>query len=345
MSLVVPKILAKDINPHSGMLTHGSPYAHKTLKGLFRTNVNEFYVSQQLYSMISNSQFVADTIGGYIHRDDWDDQRGGKAVASRSINAEMYQNQVEPEHERLASLFSHHKRFIHELVPELMEEYEIPYDDDWANYNTIQQLDILNRKFLKETGKSIIQNPDMIDPDLEFINPETGAFDDEEYAFGPDSYADGVWRPEKLFTNSRRNRDNPYWSELKIEYSNAPEARGPGNKYKYMADKYDERNIYDDETGISARYAGVGSSHSKRIEPMSARKNARKREYSRGGQFPHWQVTVQHRPYEWDNSEALREGGRSGRRVNPGRLQYDMSTLTNRSSVEKRSVPFRKDYY
>ena len=200
----------------------------------------------------------------------------------------------------------------------------------------------------------------------ENMNEETGELEDAEYSYSAASYADGVWRPEHLFTQSQRNRENPYWSLNRTEFSDSPNARGPGNKWKRVGDYKDERNLYDaDNYSNSAEEAyeklydnltpddiykqdlmaehGYMDYEEMENTHVPVRPPNRKSRFSQGAQIPFWQSTVNTRHYERDPN-GLREGGRSDRRVQSA-AGYDMRTLTNRSSVEKTKIPYDKHYY
>jgi hypothetical protein len=372
------------------------------------------YLTTYLAGLVAQPQFIADNTGGFISRNEWADQRGGGAVAIRGVEPELYRNEVEPQHEQLARQLGKHTDLLRNHVPELVQAYPIPYAEDWVNSNPVQQLHYLNKKFLLETGRSIVQNPEILVAGFEDINTETGEDESNiEYAYSARSYADGVWRPEHLFVNSQRNRENPEWALLRQEFSNNPNARGPGNRYKVVADGKDVRGIYDhrmhDEPGHpNPTYQPAfhnlpdyeneedQAAYDRRFENMSTRemmnydvmaehglglkpealhlafeddvediesimrervrdaesgrtpadrpRARRKDKFSRGGQIPFWQTTVHTRHYERDNDEGLKEGGISDRRTQRTR-GYDMSTLTNRSSTQKRDVPLNKSYF
>ena len=58
MVLMIPKELKKDINSHSGYLTYSSTYGDKTFKYLFLSNINENFLSNQVYRLLINPTYI-----------------------------------------------------------------------------------------------------------------------------------------------------------------------------------------------------------------------------------------------------------------------------------------------
>lgn len=359
MSLLVPNEFKKDIDRGSGYIRVDSVWADKELKGLFLAPANQQYLAKHISNLVTQPQFIADTVETAYNPSYRDD-------------VVIYNGVVQDKHRQLAQVLRGQSEAILEIMPQLMEAYPIPYDEDWSNANRIHQLHFLNRKFMLKTGRVIVQTPEMLAAGYENINPDTGENDFVEYGYSAASYADGVWRPEHLFTQSRRNEENPYWVLRRVEFSDAPDARGPGNKWKEVGDYSDERGIYDeidysnsaeeeynrlyhDMTPDDVYKQDIMSENGIRGDPIEqfaekgmpiaeASPMKRKGRFSKGAQVPFWQYTVQSRPYDRLDPNGLREGGTSDRRTNPS-YGYDMRTLTNRSSVEKRKVPLQKHYF
>jgi len=304
MSLLVPNEFKRQINKYSGSLDHGTTFSHKNIRGLFRSPENTEYLTKQTYILLSSPRYI------------------NSKVANDSGDT-------------LSTKFKTRATMILQVVPELVSEYKLPYSEDLVNDTPIQQLHFVNKKFLEDTSHNLILNPSILIENYYDINPDTGEDESNyEYQYTSSSYSDGTWHPEHLFTNSQRNRKNPYWVPLSIEFDNGPDARGPGNRYKHIADMKDERGIYEYDSheydiGVEnfKEYATLGL-----LGSAGSLKNRRDRKFSRGGQFPMWQVTPHFRHYERDTAEDLREGGKSDRRVQRS-YGYDMSTLRNRSSA------------
>ena len=54
--------MIKEINPHSGFINMKSRFGGKTVKGLWYTTENRVYLIDQLYSLLTNIDFVRDTL-------------------------------------------------------------------------------------------------------------------------------------------------------------------------------------------------------------------------------------------------------------------------------------------
>jgi len=361
MSLLVPKEFLEQVNVFSGYLAVNATQGERELKGLFRDPANEKYVSKYILRLLVTPQFIADNTNSLKNG-----QRDGP---------EMYNNKITPRAVQLAKLFSENGGELVAVIPQLMAQHHMPYNEDIVNNNPIQQLHYVNKKFMLETARTVAQSPEIVIPNYEFFNHETGKIEMKEYDYGPSSYADGVWRPEELFTQSTRNRENPYWVLERVEFSDAPEAVGAGNKWKDFAGRQDPRDLYDGETGEAyvnedrlatyeptdytdltvddLVYLDYMAEHGKNLnaqqrgqrESMTKEKGerisaSRQSVFSKGAQVPFWQYTVNDRPYD-RTAEGLKDGGRNDRRVQRP-AGYDMSKLANRSSKQRRTVPLKQ---
>lgn len=369
MTFLIPKKFIEDLDSN-GYLKVDSIWADKEIKGLFLSPYNQSFINRHLSNLITHPQFIADN-------DDLSSVNGEQTLNAEQLfenrddnrkrgPSTTYRNKIEPKHMQMAKLFKANIPLLSQVLPELMEAYPIPYDEDWTNAINIHQLHFLNKKFLLETGRVLVQSPEILIAGFEDVNTETGEVEIVEYDYSAASYADGVWRPEHLFTQSNRNRENPYWVLQRVEFSDTPDARGPGNKWKRVGDYKDERGIYDEidydnaEKEYNRLYDDLTPDDIMRQDLMAEkgiqnvpldgiehhtpiRSNMeRKDRFSRGAQVPFWQSTVQNRPYSRDPN-GLREGGESDRRTQWA-SGYDMRRLTNRSSDEKRTVPLNKHY-
>lgn len=289
MSLLIPEEFRKSINKYSGYLSTESKYRNKNLKGLFRTVENQKYLVQGLFNLITHPDYVEKNLP--LPTEDYRDYEGYGIRTGYNNDGEssIVPNKVN----HLISAFKTKKKFLEDNIEDLIEMTEIPYKEDIIVSNPIQQLHILNKSFLLKTSKNIVQNPEMLVPRFNAINPETGADESNiEWDYTSESYADGVWKPEHLFTNSNRNRDNPYWIPLEVNYYANSDSTGPGHRY------------------YSKQYSTTQRTRS---------------------QFPRWQSSVDDRPQEREANESLREGGISDRRVQRNR-GYNMTALVSKST-------------
>jgi len=280
-----------DINQFSGYLSQKSKYKNKNLKGLFRTIENQRYLIGGLYNLITHPVYVQRNLP--LPTEDYGDYEG-YGIRTGFNNDGSPQNELTLNKTHLLiSAFKKKKKFLEDNMEELIEMTDIPYKEDIVVSNPVQQLHLLNKDFLLKTSKNIIQNPEMLVPRFTAINPETGADESNiEYDYTCESYADGVWRPESLFMNSKRNRDSPAWIPLETNYYSNDDSSGPGHRY------------------YSKQYATTQRTKS---------------------QFPRWQYSVDDTPLEREVNESLREGGISDRRVQRNR-GYNMSALVSKST-------------
>jgi hypothetical protein len=291
MSLLVPPEVSRDINRYSGFLSSKSKFSQKNLKALFRCPENLRYLAKGLYNLITNPWYVGRN--SPLPTEDYRDYAGFGIRTGFNNNGDPDASITASNMNRLITAFKSRKDFLEENIEDLVEMTEIPYAEDIVVSNPIQQLHFLNRDFLLKTSRNIIQSPEMLIPRFHAINPETGEDESHiEYDYTSESYSDGVWHPEHLFTNSQRNHNNPYWVPLEVNYYANDNSKGPGHRY----------------------YSGQ----------YSATKRTR-------SQFPRWQYSVDDAPLEKDVNETLREGGISDRRTQRNR-GYNMMNLVSKST-------------
>lgn len=353
MSLLVPSEFKKDISKHSGYLKHGSKFASKSLKGLFRAPENVQYLMRELYALVTHPQFVQDHLdvlsyeSAAAEHDNFVANGVKNALTRptlRGVPTRKGHTKPEKRAMRIVGGFRTKMNLFNTAVPQMVEEYVLPYDEDQTTKNPIMLLHYVNRDFLLTSAEMIIQNPDVLDGSYRTWNPDTGKTEDPneyEYQYSAESWNDGTWHPEHLFTQSQRNRENAYWKEINVEFWNGPlgypqdpigdeGGRGPGNRYKHIA----EPNL-EMLAGVDDARRGDDRGIYAPASDIVTRRGAR---FSNGGQFPFWQTTVHHRPYERDNSETLTEGGRADRRVQTPH-GYRMENLTRKSGYHKQDIP------
>lgn len=363
MSLVVPPEYAKDISNHSGYLNTKSKWAHKSLKGLWRAPENVKYLSQQLFTLVTYPQYVHDHLDRLSTSIDMDvaAEEQSNFVANgvkhglvrpvlRGVPFRRAHTQPGKRAHAIAQRFRRKRADFAVAIPEMIEEYVLPYSEDQITNNPVMQLHYVNMDFLTTSANVLIQHPEILDGDFRYLNPDTEEFEDPnatEYQYSAESWNDGTWHPEHLFTSSQRNRDNPYWKPLRVEFWSGPigypsemegddmGGRGPGNRYKHTA----LPNL-EAIGGISQDRRGDDRGIYNLTEYQYAK---RKERFSRGGQFPFWQTTVHDRPHDRDISETLSEGGLSDRRTQLPH-GYDMSGLTRRSGQRKYDIPRQTHY-
>lgn len=349
MSLLVPPQFVKDINRFSGFISISSKYGNKSTKGLFLTVENKNYLINELYKLLCNREYVSHIVSGLDHY------------------TEIEQNT------------DLHKRFVkcrkqlEIMIPDIIVDWMLPYREDKAIKNPIQELSLINKDFLDTTARTLIQNPESVIPDFYEYDPQTEIHHKEEWGYGASSYSDGTWHPEHLFTESERNRQNPYWIPVEVSFDTNP----PGSPFHPRNDHYnlrsrnagckqpDQRETFianptttswDDLNRIDQlhpNFQDIPSLIDYLEEPDYPIFNNGKanlpyapgpgpgnryaydfygdKGFSSGGTFPRWQYSMNHRYYDRDNSDGLREGGRSERRIQRPN-GYDMSALTSKSS-------------
>lgn len=205
MSLLVPLEMRRAINVHSGYITLASKFGKKNLKGLFFTNENKVYLTKELFSLITNDSYVLD-----IAESLQVNPIGPKEHARTVMSSVSGQN------------FKPYFQDLNDRILVLMEAYPLPYREDILVSNPIQQLSNVNKEFLLTTSKTIIAAPDSLIKDYYDISPISGVVDAPEWDFGAASYSDGTWHPEHLFTQSKRNRSNPYWVPRNVTFDTNP---------------------------------------------------------------------------------------------------------------------------
>lgn len=288
MSLLIPPEIARNINKYSGHIFPKSKFGNKNLKGLFNTKENIEYLFRGLFRLITNFTYVQKNLP--LPTQDYRDYQGyGIRTGFGNSDNSMIKQTVR----RTIAAFVAKKDFLKDSMNDLMDMMPMPYKEDIVVTNPIQQLHNLNKEFLLKTSKNFIQSPQILDPNFYSVNPETNLDESKiEWDYNAESYSDGTWHPEHLFTNSQRNKKNVYWSPIEVNYYSNPGSKGLG--HRYYSDKY------------------------------SATTRTR-------SQFPRWQYSVDDSPFDRDNKETLREGGSSDRRTQRNR-GYDMSNLVSRST-------------
>jgi hypothetical protein len=294
--LVIPPPLRAEVNPHSGFLNPDSRYGHKSIKGLFFTPENQEYLLREVHAVLLNTKYVQSKMRSTAAPHDGWSRLDSQDSASRARTLTLGFTDAEP--------------LLRQQMGDLMRAFYSPLNapqrEDFSVANPILQLHDLNKQFVLQTSDTFIYSPQTLIAHINEINPETGQRERPQYDYSAESWQDGTWHPEHLFTQSDRNRANPYWKPLEVDFDANPEnrARGPGHRYN------------------APFYAGSPTG-------TPPRRNAAGQAVS-ASQFPIWQYTPSIRPYSHDQS-SLREGGDGDRRVQ-GSRGYNTASLRNRST-------------
>jgi hypothetical protein len=233
MSLVVPAEYAKDISRHSGYLNSKSQWTKKTLKGLFRAPPNVTYLTEQLYKLVSHPQFVHDhnevstSIGLDIPSEEQSNYvaDGVKHVNRPTLRGEPYRKTNTKPTRRdyeVAMQFKKIRAAFDEAVPPMVEEYVLPYTEDIKTHNPIMELHYVNLDFLTTTAELLIQNPLSL-IDMRQWDDDTGTYQKgRDYDYSAESWSDGTWHPEHLFSKSQANKQAGYWVPREVDFWNGP---------------------------------------------------------------------------------------------------------------------------
>jgi len=298
--LIVPPELKADVNPSSGFLSPDSPFAGKNAYGLFLSPPNQAYLARELAALLGNLRFVGATLAQAPLSSGLDDAAAPTPFAQLDRPAQKARASL------LVSAFHQQGAFLRDRIYSLMREFygplNGPHREDSSVANPLLQLHLQNRQFLLETARNLVLSPEQVVPGWLDINPETGRVERPEYDYSAASWQDGTWHPEHLFSQSARNRNNPYWVPLSVDFDSraGTHARGPGHRFN------------------SPVYGTVPGARDEAGDPATF------------SQFPRWQWSADYRAYSGDQS-ALREGGSGDRRVQRPR-GYDMTALTSKST-------------
>jgi len=336
MSLIIPSEIKNSINPTSGYVKYNSKFGKKNLKGLFICPENIDYLVKELFTLITCEQYVSEA----------------------NKNVDTYTDSVY-HYDDLHIQFKKCRNQLNAQIRELVEEWKLPYEDEKVLLNPVQQLHQENYSFLTTSAKTIIQNPHTLIHDIYMTDPYTKKHDAPEWSYGAASYSDGTWHPEHLFTESKQNRANPYWQPLEVTFDTNP-PDGPFHTHHNMEDRYSPgvepcnmlekmmNNVEDDcingddlnypyttnSHGDITNYTdGAGPGNRYMYDHYGDYTNCSKsrRGFSKGGTFPRWQYSVNHRPYQRNIDEGLSEGGNADRRIQRP-SGYDMSALLSKST-------------
>jgi len=393
MSYVVPPEYTRDISKHSGYINSRSVWAGKTVKGLWRAPPNVKYLTEQLYYLVSHPQYVHDhseassSIGLDIASEEQSNYvaDGVKRGISRpKLRGEPFRTtQTAPTRRayEIAKNFKNARAQFNEMVPNMIEEYVMPYTEDMKTKNPVIELHHINLDFLTTSAEMLVQNPASMIEKFRTWNDDTGEYiEGSDYTYSAESWNDGTWHPEHLFTKSKANRAAGYWQPRETTFYNGPigypgqadaetaairradELSASGSTSMLREDMVDDWDVTETGgRGPGNRYKhlalpdleALGHADDNRrgddrglynnTEDYPPGKSGRRGRFANGGQFPFWQTTMHQRPYDRNNSEGLKEGGNADRRVQTTR-GYNMTALTRKSSSREADIPRQTHY-
>lgn len=303
MNLVIPAEFKSQINSLSGYISHNSPFSKKTSKGLFLSAENESFLSDELYKLLNNDNFVNSVY----------DNLDASTVMTNPVG-----------------MFADKRKELKTAISDYIWNYKLPYREEVAVKNPVIELHLINKKFLINTSETFIKSPQMLIHDIYDYDPETKTKMVGNYSYGSASYADGTWHPEHLFTENGSNRNTPYWTPRSVTFDSNPPG-GPFSRKTTLRNRNNEHlTDYEPDPDYpflerGQKYA-AGSGPGNQYMYDSYGDNG----FSGGGLFPRWQYSMNDRPYD-RSSEGLREGGAGDRRTQSTR-GYDMSALLSKST-------------
>lgn len=310
--LIIPHEIQQDINSYSGYISLDSKFGKKNLKGLFYTTENKRYLVDQLYALLTCEEYVRDNLLDNAIYDFNEKPHNFNNVSTYYDRCKL-----------MVQEFKKQKLFLSKIITNMIEAYQLPFREDIDVLNPVMQLNNVNLDFLVKFSKDIIQNPQNLIPVINQVN-DVGKIDIAEYQYTAESYNDGTWHPEHLFTNSYRNKKNPYWIPFEVDYSSAPNAKGPGHKFNSIIYNQGRKDYFESDI------AKDGSKKTPAKNPTSF------------GQFPDWQSTPTTRLYDRDYViEGLEEQGTADRRTQTP-YAYDMRPLLRRPQSQSNSPTFRR---
>lgn len=305
-SLVVPPEIKRDINKYSGYISPGSRFYQKNLKGLFFTKENTNYLDRELYQLITCEDYIKDNLldSEFGYKD------GEPRLPNRNGDLKHF-SRDNSKSKRIIQTFIGRRNYISKIIVSFMEDHPLPFIEDLDVQNPVMQLHSVNLDFLVKTSSNLIQSPENLVSRFNAINPDTNKYEETNWDYSAESYSDGTWHPEHLFTNCQRNRDNPYWIPLEVNIYSDPDAKGVGHKYNDIIYNRGTKEYYQSDIAYDgSKKGGI----SKKASNLSY------------GQFPGWQTTVNKRFYDRENTDGLKDGGLNDRRVQRPH-GYDMSAL------------------
>lgn len=212
MSLLIPPEFSRKINPSSGFLSPKYAYSKKNAKGLFMSPPNIEFLGLQTFNLVTTPKFTV------------------KYTKSTS------------EAVMISARFKPHKHTIAKLTKKIVFQHAADYRDNkfhsenFTVSNPIQQLQQINKNFLLDWAKNIVESPNIIIHDFYNVNPDTGSLEFAEHDYSASSYSDGTWHPEHLFTESSRNRENPYWIPMEVSFDSRPRPNQRGKGFNPRTD-------------------------------------------------------------------------------------------------------------
>lgn len=212
------------------------------------------------------------------------------------------------------------------------------------NRNNLIELDRINNAVLTETIRNTLNNPQILNPAYNSIEPVSGKMD-RGFGLTMGAFDGEYYRPEQVIENSYLNQSQPYWVPRKVEWHTNPEYvdyNTDGTEFNtHRVESFNNANQLDgftktsDNCGDYDRTSNthwVGHKwkyHSRKRDPR-----APKHVWNDGTEVPYWRKGVHTRPYSRTSEGYRRHGSDSDRNRNRNR-GYDMSSLTGCPSRPK----------
>lgn len=201
------------------------------------------------------------------------------------------------------------------------------------NYNKLIELDRINNEIITDTLKSVLTNPQLLNPMINNIEPVSGAVD-SGFGLTMGAFEGGYYRPQQVIENNFMNQNQPYWKPRKVEWHTNPEYVdydvNDVHKSGIMFAGFN-KNINDCKFGdTNNHWVGHKWKYQSRIPDPRAPNHV----WNGGSEFPFWRRSAHSRPYARTSEGYRRRGNDSDRNLNRNR-GYDMSSLRNNPSESK----------
>jgi hypothetical protein len=228
----VPDVYKKMINPYTNRIDSSHKYYNFTSKGLFYQQINKDYLIKEIYKRITNPNYV--------------NNNGADS--------------------NIIVLFKHINQKIPKIINDIIDNYSIP--NDVKSSNTVANLNKINKQFILETSKLLINNYTDLDPELnqfKYINPDTGLNENILQGYNAKSYFGGEWHPEDLFINNSVNisKSSCNGQKKNKNMSIRKNSSMPLRRYKINHHHFDKdmENMFDSRTQGDNIYKKYKSSY------------------------------------------------------------------------------------
>lgn len=195
MVKLIPIAIQKDINSFSKYIDSGSKFSGMDENRLFSHPVNVQFIKKSVMQLLKSEKFVET-----INKNNFNFVEKVKSAKDLIKDQNLYDD----------------------ILDSLREYKHI----QWEVFNPVERLAIMNKKFITSYAQNLVLSPDMLFPNYYQDNSE---FTDYEY--NTESWSDGTWHPEHLFTNTRANKRAGYWHDLEVSVNANSDKHELGHKY------------------------------------------------------------------------------------------------------------------